>query len=165
MQPGIVVHRCIDYRAVVCFIVAIFFLGIVLPPFGSSGNQGLAITGLILTLGVTYYIFGDRILFLDSYIEFHDFLGRVTGSWAMDGTSSLSVQPVRTQSRWGRLTTGSLVLINKDAMGLALPRGRYTKQRLWSEFVLEQHRKQRLPITDAAEAELIARIGGKVADG
>ena len=161
MQPDIVVRRTIDYRAIACFIVAIFFLGIVLPPFGSSGNQGLAITGLIVTLGVTYYIFGDRILFFDSYIEFHDSFGRVTGSWAMDGTSLLSVQPVRTQSRWGRLTTESLVLINKDAVGLALPRGRYTKQRLWAEFVLQQHRKQRLAITDAAEVELRARMGGK----
>jgi hypothetical protein len=161
MQPDIVVHRTLDYRAVTCFVVIVFLLGILLPPFGGSENLGLGITGLIVTSSVMYYIFGDRILFFDSHIEFRDSFGRVTGSWALDGSSLLSVQQVRTQSRWGRLTTESLVLINQDAVGLALPRGRYTKQRLWAEFVLEQHRKQRLPITDTAKAELRVRMGGK----
>jgi len=161
MQPEIVVYRSIDYRAVACIIVAIFFLGIILPPFGSRENLGLTITGLIVSLSISCYLFGDRLLFFDSRIEFRDLLGRVTGSWAMDGSSLLSVQAVRTQSRWGRLTTESLVLIGQDGVGLALPPGRYAKQRLWAEFMFEQLREQRLRMTDAAEAELRARMGGK----
>jgi hypothetical protein len=159
MPTAITARRVVDYR-IVTGLVGMFIFGLLLvPPFGGAHNWGLSVIGAVVCGSVLYRQI-DRLRFSESRVEFVNPLGVVVAFWPLDGTSRVSFDVVRTQSRWGRAVRGSLMIKGGSGMALALTRGRYTKEPQWSEFLLAQEKLGQLLISDEAKKRLRANLEG-----
>jgi hypothetical protein len=155
MTTVITARRALDYKITTGLLGLLFFVLLLLPPFGGLQNWLLSVLGAIVIGAVLVRPVGDRLRFADGRVEFGTLYGRVLGSWPLDGTPRIRFDPaVVTQSRWGRAVQGSLVLEGSSGMALALTKGRYTREREWSEFLLDQASRGRVVLTDEAKAAL-----------
>jgi hypothetical protein len=152
-------RRSFDYQMAVVLVVVVYF-GVVLGPrWGEPRSWPLGVVVLLVVCVALYRPVGDRVRFFDDRVEFVTLLGGVRTTWPLDGTSALHVDPIRTPSRWGRVLHQCLVLGGAHGIGLALPDGRYTRQRQWAQFLLALG-PDRLVVSPDARAQLQARAGG-----
>ncbi len=159
MPTVITARRALDYKIATGLVGLLFFGLILLPPFGGPENWLLSLLGAVFIGLVLARPLGDRLRFSDNRIEFGS-LFKVLGSWPLDGTSRVGFDQVVTQSRWGRAVRGSLVLEGRGGTAVALTKGRYTREREWSEFLLEQETRGRVVVTDEARTALRENVTG-----
>ena len=151
----IVVRPTVGYRVVIGSLFLVVFLVLVLvPPFGSPRGWWLGLIVVAASCVGAYRNVGDRLRFSSEQVEYLNALGRVVSMWRLDGTTRVHVDDIVTQSRWGRALRGSVVISGAEGVALALPRGRYTKEQLWSRFLLDQARHGRLAISEDARTTL-----------
>jgi hypothetical protein len=160
MPNVITARRALDYKIATGLLGLLFFVLILLPPIGGPQNWLLSLIGAVVIGLVLARPLGDRVRFAEGRVEFGSLFGRVLGSWPLDGTSRVDLDPVVTQSRWGRAVHGSLVLEGSSGMALALTKGRYTREREWSEFLLDQESRGQVVLTDGAKAALRKNVAG-----
>jgi hypothetical protein len=152
-------RRSFDYQMAVVLVVAVYFGLMLGPRLGEPRSWPPGLVVLLVMCAALYRPVGDRVRFFDDRVEFVTLFGGVKTTWPLDGSSGLNVDPIRTPSRWGRVLTESLVLGGAHGIGLALPDGRYTRQRQWAQFLLGLG-PDRLVVSRDARAQLQARAVG-----